>query len=114
MGNVAEAVVYYAVTQSQGAGWDPSLARRQQDKWDEHAAFMDALVDDGFVVLGGPLGNGDEVLLIVRAAGEAEIEARLAEDPWMPMEVLRIAKIERWQIWLGNPASDRGANESRR
>ncbi len=104
MGNVAEAVVYFAVTQSHGAGWDPSLPRRQQDKWDEHASFMDALVDDGFVVLGGPLGNGHEVLLIVRAGSEGEIEARLAEDPWTPLEMLSIAKIEPWQIWLGRPA----------
>ena len=97
-------VSYYAVTEKQGANWDPSRERRRQDKWDEHAAFMDGLVEDGFVVLGGPLGDGDEVLLVVRAGGEAEIEARLAEDPWLPMEVLRIAKIEPWQIWLGSLA----------
>ena len=95
---------YYAVTETQGANWDPSRARREQDKWDEHAAFMDGLVEDGFVLLGGPLGDGDEVLLVVHANGEAEIEARLAEDPWLPMEVLRIAKIEPWQIWLGSLA----------
>jgi uncharacterized protein YciI len=90
--------------ETRGPKWDPSRPRRRQDKWDEHAAFMDALVEDGFVVLGGPVGNGDEVLLIVRADTEAEIEARLAEDPWLPMEVLRIARIDRWQIWLGSPA----------
>jgi uncharacterized protein YciI len=97
-------VSYYAVTEKQGTNWDPSRVRREQDKWDEHAAFMDALVEDGFVLLGGPLGDGDEVLLIVRAENEAEIEARLAEDPWLPMGVLRIARIERWQIWLGSLA----------
>ncbi len=102
--SVGEAVTYYAVTERPGANWDPSRPRREQDKWDGHAAFMDALVEDGFVVLGGPLGNGDEVLLIVRAGSEAEIEARLAEDPWLPMELLRIARIDRWQIWLGNSA----------
>ena len=95
---------YYAVTERQGAKWDPARARREQDKWDEHAFFMDGLAEDGFVILGGPLGDGDEVLLIIRADSEAEIEARLAEDPWLPMEVLRIGKIERWQIWLGNLA----------
>ena len=101
---MADAVTYYAVTESRGPNWDPSRARRQQDKWDDHGAFMDGLVDDGFVVLGGPLGDGDEVLLVVRADSEAEIEARFAEDPWLPMEVLTIAKIERWQIWLGSLA----------
>ena len=43
-------------------------------------------------------------VVIVHAGSEAEIEARLAEDPWLPMEVLRIAKIEPWQIWLGSLA----------
>jgi hypothetical protein len=28
---------------------------REQEGWDEHARFMDALVDDGFVLLGGSL-----------------------------------------------------------
>lgn len=101
---MADAVTYYAVTERQGSGWDPSRARREQEKWDEHAAFMDGLVEDGFVLLGGPLGDGDEVLLIVRAGTQAEIEARLAEDPWLPMKVLSIAKIERWQVWLGSLA----------
>ena len=95
---------YYAVTETQGPNWDPSRARREQDRWDEHAAFMDALVENGFVVLGGPIGNGEEVLLIIRADSEAEVEARLREDPWLPMGVLAIGRVERWQIWLGNPA----------
>ena len=95
---------YYAVTERQGANWDPSRARREQDTWDEHASFMDGLVEDGFVVLGGPLGSGEEVLLIVRAGSGAEIEARLAADPWLPMEILRVAKIEPWEILLGDPA----------
>ena len=101
---MADTPTYYAVTETSGPGWDPSLRRREQDQWDEHAAFMDGLVADGFVVLGGPLGNGDEVLLIVRADSAAEIEARLAEDPWLPMEVLTVARIERWQVWLGSLA----------
>jgi hypothetical protein len=95
---------YYAVTETRGPGWDPSLPRRQQDTWDEHAAFMDGLVEDGFVVLGGPVGSGEEVMLVVRAGSEAEIEARLAADPWLPMGILRIAKIERWEILLGDPS----------
>ena len=95
---------YYAVTETRGPGWDPSLPRRQQDTWDEHAAFMDGLVEEGFVVLGGPVGSGEEVMLVVRAGSEAEIEARLAADPWLPMGILRIAKIERWEILLGDPS----------
>lgn len=91
----------YAVIRERGPSWDPSRAMRDQERWDEHSAFMDALVDDGFVVLGGPLGDGEKFLLIVAAESEEEIVARLADDPWTPMGLLRIAKIEPWEILLG-------------
>jgi uncharacterized protein YciI len=94
-------VIYYAVTRECGESWDASLPMRKQEKWDEHAEFMDALVDEGFIVLGGPLGDGEKFLLIIDAESEQEINARLAEDPWTPMGLLRIAKVERWEILLG-------------
>jgi len=75
---------------------------REQERWDEHAAFMDGLVDDRFVVLGGPLGDGSRVLLVVDAESEDEIEGRLADDPWTPMGLLRVVQIERWEILLGS------------
>ena len=90
----------FAVTEVSGSGWDSSRPRREQDAWDEHAAFMDGLVEDGFVLLAGPIGDGERVLLIVEAADEHEVRARLAPDPWFPMEILTIATIEPWTIWL--------------
>ena len=97
-------VTYYAVTRERGENWDARLPMRQQEQWDEHAAFMDTLADEGFVVLGGPLGDGEKkFLLIIDAEGEQEIAARLADDPWTPMGLLRIAKVERWEILLGTP-----------
>ena len=95
-------VIYYTVTRERGESWDASLPMRKQEKWDEHAEFMDALVDDGFIVLGGPLGDGEEkFLLISNAESEQEIYARFADDPWTPMRLLRIAKVDRWEILLG-------------
>ena len=73
----------------------------EQEKWAEHAAFMNALADDGFVILGGPLDDGARVLLIIDADSEGAIQTRLAADPWTPMGLLRIAKVERWEILLG-------------
>jgi hypothetical protein len=61
---------------------------------------MDALVEDGFVVLGGPLEDGEPVLLVLEAGDEQEIEARLAEDPWIKDSTLRVDSIEPWRIWL--------------
>jgi hypothetical protein len=61
---------------------------------------MDALVEDGFVVLGGPIGDGERVLLAVEAEDEATVRARFAPDPWLPAGILEIASIEPWTIWL--------------
>jgi len=53
------AETYFAVFRERGSAWDASRPIRQQPRWDGHAAFMDALVDSGVIVLGGPLGEGD-------------------------------------------------------
>jgi hypothetical protein len=90
----------FALTMSHGRGWDASRGIREQQAWDEHASFMDGLVDDGFVILGGPLDDGQHALLMVEAGDEQEVAARMAEDPWAPLELLRIGALERWNIWL--------------
>lgn len=97
----------FALTEVSGPSWDASRPRRQQQGWDEHAAFMDRLVDDGLVILGGPIGDGERVMLAVEAADEREIEARLGEDPWVTAGVLRIGAIEPWTIWLDGRQSSR-------
>ncbi|MPZ95066.1 MAG: hypothetical protein GEU96_09175 [Propionibacteriales bacterium] len=93
-------MAFFALTELCGPSWDASRLRREQDAWDEHAAFMDGLVDDGFVVLGGPIGDGERVLLVVEASDEHEIEARLGADPWVSTGMLRIGAIEPWTVWL--------------
>jgi uncharacterized protein len=98
---------YYLVEEAKGPTWDHSRGRREQAGWDEHAAFMDELADEGFAVLGGPIGEGDgeNVLLIVDADDEAAIRARLAQDPWFN-GVLRIESIRPWSVWLRSAAAD--------
>jgi uncharacterized protein YciI len=93
---------YFVVIREAGPAWAPASSIREQEQWTEHAAFMDALVDDGFVVLGGPLGDGPTTLLIVDAGSEDEIRARLAQDPWTPLGLLQISKIEPWDVLLSS------------
>jgi hypothetical protein len=90
----------FALTTSHGPGWDASRGIREQQAWDEHASFMDGLVDDGFVILGGPLDDGQHTLLMVEATDEQQVVARMGEDPWARMGLLRIGALERWSIWL--------------
>jgi uncharacterized protein YciI len=90
----------FVVTMLNGAAYDDRRPRREQQEWDEHAAFMDALVDDGFVVLGGPLGDGTRVLLVVEGESEADVVRRLKNDPWLRDGVLQLTTLEPWTIWL--------------
>jgi hypothetical protein len=89
---------YFVVLRQNGPEWDPSVGMREQREWDEHAEFMDALVADGFVVLGGPLADG-RVVLAVSAESEDVIRATLARDPWSE-SLLRVESIDRWTILL--------------
>jgi uncharacterized protein YciI len=93
-------MAFFVVTNVNGPGYDESRHRRDQDGWLEHAAFMDRLVDEGFAIMGGPLEGGTHVLLIVQAADEQQVRARLADDPWRPMGILTTAAIQRWDVWL--------------
>lgn len=73
---------------------------REQEGWNEHARFMEDLVAEGFIVLGGPLDGDREVLHIVSSQSEEAIRARLEADPWTPNGMLRTVSIEPWTILL--------------
>jgi hypothetical protein len=45
----------FAVLRSRGPAWDDSRPLEGQTGWAEHAAFMDALFDQRFAALVGPL-----------------------------------------------------------
>ncbi len=93
----------FAVLEERFGAWDWSRDLRDQDGFADHAAVMDALVHEGFIVLGGPVGEGKHVLLIVDADDAADVHARLAVDPWIG-ERLRVTRIEPWTILLRQAA----------
>jgi uncharacterized protein YciI len=90
----------HAVVRERGPAWEPAVSLREQELWPEHASFMDALVAEGFLVLGGPLADGERVLLAVRADDEGAVHRRLAGDPWSKRSLLITASIEPWTILL--------------
>lgn len=73
----------------------------RQAEWDAHAAFMEGLAAEGFLVLVGPLEGTRDVLLVVRAESAAEVETRLSTDPWVKNGLLVLNQVAPWQIRLG-------------
>ena len=68
--------MFYVVLRRRGRLWDAAKPLEEQSGWDEHAAFMDALVDDGFVV-----------------------RSTLSRDPWSETHLV-VDAIEPWTIRL--------------
>jgi hypothetical protein len=82
-----------------GPEWDPGKPMEEQPEWDAHAAFMDALVERGFVVLGGPLADEHRVVLAVESESEEAVRAELARDPWHETRLV-VDRVEPWTIRL--------------
>jgi hypothetical protein len=91
--------MFFVVERRSGPEYDPSRPLEEQSGWDAHAAFMDALVDTGFVVLGGPLADEFRVILVVEAESEHDVRATLDRDPWSGSHLV-VASVDRWTIRL--------------
>jgi hypothetical protein len=89
----------FLVSERRGGPWDWSKGLREQEQFDEHGEFMDRLVDEAFVVLGGPLDERD-VLLVLKSETEAAVLARFELDPWIQNGMLTITGIRPWTILL--------------
>jgi uncharacterized protein YciI len=91
--------MFFVVTRRSGPKWQASLPLEQQSGWLEHADFMDGLVDAGFIILGGPLGDEQRVVLAVEAESAEAVHATLARDPWHETHLL-IDSIDPWTVRL--------------
>ena len=91
--------MFFVVCRRRGPQWDPSQPLEGQSGWQAHADFMDGLVADGFLVLGGPLADEHRVVHAIEAASEA----RGARDA-RARSLVRLApgrdRVEPWTIRL--------------
>jgi uncharacterized protein YciI len=90
----------FVTISSTGPNRDPSKATREQPLWDEHAAFIDQLVAEGFILMGGPLTDEGGAMLIVNANDEHEVREKLKNDPWFERGILKLESVKRWQIFI--------------
>lgn len=94
----------FVVIRRYGPPYVQGLSLEEQQYWEVHRAFMNALEAEGLVRLAGPLEEREDVLLIFRAKDKAEIERRLAVDPWTKSGILSTARISRWSLRIGEVA----------
>src|SRR5215470_16952788 len=63
----------FVVISSAGPNRDRTKGTREQALWDEHAAFIDRLVSQGVIFMGGPLVDEGGSLLMFNAEDENEV-----------------------------------------
>ncbi len=93
-------VAYFLCTLVHGPSWDDARGIREQDGWEDHAAFMDRLVEEGLIIIGGPVGTGEHTAHLIESEDAGEIRARLAEDPWAKDNHLMVGALDPWALWL--------------
>jgi hypothetical protein len=92
----------FVVLRSRGPAWDDSKPLEAQAEWVPHAAFTEALFQEGFAALVGPLEGTRDALVILRASSASEVVERLASDLWTTNGLLVTKQISPWQIRLGS------------
>lgn len=79
----------FVIITSAGVNRDFSKDTREQPFWDEHAEFIDRLVDGGFIFMGGHLIDEGGSLLIVNAEDENEVREKMKNDLWYEQGILK-------------------------
>jgi hypothetical protein len=95
--------MFFVCMRRSGPDWDAARPLEEQSGWEEHAAFMDGLVERGFVVLGGPLADEFRVVLAIEAGSETEVRETLARDPWHGSHLV-VSSIDAWTVRLDGRA----------
>jgi uncharacterized protein YciI len=92
----------FVVMRTRGPAWQESRSLEEQADWAAHASFMNGLLRDGAVILGGPLEGTADVVLVMRARTADEVRSWLARDPWAGQDLLRVTRVAPWTLRLGS------------
>ena len=93
----------FVVLSVAGSQRDLKKGTREQPFWDEHAQFIDGIIE-GFILMGGPFEDEGGAMLIVRAETADEVREKLKPDPWYSHGILQLQSIRRWDIFIDGRA----------
>lgn len=90
----------FVIVWAPGAAWTAGKTVREQAYWDEHAAYIDRLFENGTVILGGPFSDGTGSLVIVEAEEISEVLTLIANDPFVVHQIFALQDLKQWQLFL--------------
>lgn len=78
--------------------WDSDKSNRQQESWDDHAEFIDSLLTERVILVGGPLADNSAIMMVVLAESGQAARDYFAEDPWITKGLVQIKAVHQWNL----------------
>jgi uncharacterized protein YciI len=82
-----------------GPTWSSGSVREQPD-WDAHAEFVDALIERGTFVMGGPFSDNSGSMSLLEGIDADEARRILEGDPFMKNGVFVLEEIREWTVFV--------------
>jgi uncharacterized protein len=82
-----------------GPTWTSGSVREQPD-WDAHAEFVDALIERGTFVMGGPFSDNSGSMSLLEGVDADEARRILEDDPFMKNGVFVLEEIREWNVFV--------------
>ena len=87
-----------------GPTWSSGPVREQPD-WDAHAEFVDALIERGTFVMGGPFSDNSGSMSLLEGIDADEARRILEGDPFMKNGVFVLEEIREWTVFVDELSS---------
>ncbi len=88
-----------------GPAWK-SGAVDDQPGWDEHAAFIDDLVERGVFVMGGPFADQRGSQSLLENVSEDEARELVLQDPFIENGVFELEEVRAWNVFVDELTAD--------
>jgi uncharacterized protein YciI len=73
---------------------------REQPLWDEHAEFIDALIENGTFVMGGPFADNSGSMSLLEGVTVDEARQIIAKDPFVENGVFVLDDLREWNVFV--------------
>ena len=90
---------------ARGSAWNSNKPVRQQELWEEHAAFMDAMFEAGVIILAGPFADESGSMIIMYSESAEAARSVFLGDPWSQHNILAPRDVKEWTIFLDSRAT---------
>ena len=92
-------VVRVVVRWRAGRTWT-SGPPEDQPGWDEHAAFVDELMERGIFVMGGPYSDYAGSHTLLENVSEDEARELVLQDPFVATGVFELDDVRAWNVYV--------------